>query len=142
MSGAASTDPFSTQIDAFISKAGVRMNAVFDATVQDIVARLKEVTPVRTGYLRSNWIAVSDGSQLPVRDDDSVGFSVTDVHMARTVIILNPVVYARRINYGFVGKDKLGRTYHQAGRHMVEQVISEIPQIAANACQRITESPQ
>ncbi len=46
---------------------------------------------------------------------------------------MNPVSYARRIEYGFQGTDAKGRTYHQEGRHMLQQTFTEMPEIARKA---------
>lgn len=48
-------------------------------------------------------------------------------------VISNPVVYARRVEFGFQGTDDKGRTYHQQGRHMLAQTIAELPAIAQSA---------
>jgi len=37
--------------------------------------------------------------------------------------------YARRVNNGFVGEDKLGRTYSQVGAHFVEGAVDQWPAI-------------
>jgi hypothetical protein len=37
--------------------------------------------------------------------------------------------YARRVNNGFVGDDKLGRTYNQVGAHFVEGAVDQWPAI-------------
>jgi len=37
--------------------------------------------------------------------------------------------YARRVNDGFVGDDKLGRTYSQVGAHFVEGAVDQWPAI-------------
>ena len=37
--------------------------------------------------------------------------------------------YARRVNNGFTGPDKLGRTYSQAGAHFVEGAVDQWPAI-------------
>jgi hypothetical protein len=58
--------------------------------------------------------------------------------VGQVITILNPTVYARRIEYGFVGEDRLGRYYNQPGRHMVGQTMAEAETISANALRRIT----
>jgi len=62
---------------------------------------------------------------------------IARAELGDTITIINPVVYARRVEYGYVGEDSLGRHYNQQGRHMVGQTIAEMPQIAANAIARI-----
>lgn len=59
------------------------------------------------------------------------------IELGDIVMIVNPVVYARRIEYGFYGTDKLGRHYNQAGHFMLTQTMEEAPQIAQAATQRV-----
>lgn len=77
---------------------------------EEIKNRIQELTPVETGRLRASW-------QVVVEDDEHISIETN-------------VEYARRINYGFVGTDSAGRSYDQAGRHMVEQAMQEAPEIA------------
>lgn len=44
--------------------------------------------------------------------------------------VINPAPYARRIEYGFVGEDSLGRTYDYKGVGMMQQTLAELPAIA------------
>lgn len=37
--------------------------------------------------------------------------------------------YAHRLNYGFVGQDRLGRVYNQAGAHFIQAAIDAWPTI-------------
>lgn len=75
-------------------------------------SRLMELTPVETGTLRAGWQIIEGDEKHRV---------------------VNNIVYAQRINFGFIGKDSLGREYHQRGRHMVEQAIGEADQIIEQA---------
>lgn len=102
---------FDVDITTWVNKAKEKTGAAPMAIAHAAVDRLKELTPVETGTLRAGWQVeqISEGE----------------------IAIENNVVYARRINDGFVGRDSLGRYYDQAGQHMVEQVLAELPQIAA-----------
>lgn len=102
---------FETNIARFVDKAKDHQEEFITALGEAEVTRLKELTPVVTGNMRSRW-------HVTERDENGL-------------VIVNDAVYARRVNSGFVGKDSLGREYHQRGRHMVEQVIAETPQIVA-----------
>lgn len=53
--------------------------------------------------------------------------------MGGVIYIVNPAPYARRIEYGFVGEDSLGRRYNYQGVGMMQQAISELPAIAEEA---------
>jgi hypothetical protein len=63
--------------------------------------------------------------------------AIQDLHVGEVLIVLNPVVYARRIEYGFTGVDSLGRYYNQGGHHMVGQTMAEMPAIADAAIARV-----
>lgn len=104
---------FEVSIDQWVQKARDRSNQAAAAIAHAAAERLKELTPVVTGTLRAGWQVEQIGPDKWA--------------------IVNNVVYARRINYGFVGQDSLGRNYDQRGVHMVEQVIQELPDIAKRA---------
>lgn len=135
------------EVTRFVEKAKARSNAALLAIAQDALARVKELTPVRTGNLRANWQVVAAGDEAevmrisakatgtfapPPENAAPLSFKIGD-----TLLIMNPVVYARRIEFGYVGTDTLGRSYHQDGRGMMQQVIAEMPKIAEKAVQRI-----
>ena len=46
-------------------------------------------------------------------------------------------VYARRMNYGFVGADSLGRVYNQAGNYFVEGAILQWRSFVAESIREI-----
>jgi Bacteriophage HK97-gp10, putative tail-component len=110
-------DQFEVDISRWVERAKRKMNLAPQAIALALLERLQELTPVVTGTLRAGWQLVKGG---PTRWD-----------------IINNVVYARRINDGFVGQDSLGRSYDQKGEHMVEQVILETPQLAKKAVDRL-----
>lgn len=132
-------DPFVLSVDAWIAKAQDRMDRVQRAIAEDLLARLKELTPVKTGYLRANWTLIKGGQAQGLADgraEDSL-VVIMQLKAGDPFVIFNPVVYARRIEEGFVGKDALGRAYNQQGAHMMQQVITEFPQIADKAVARV-----
>ena len=65
--------------------------------------------------------------------------AVMRLRIGDKLIVLNPVVYARRVEFGFVGEDSRGRYFSQAGRGMVQQTVVEVPAIAERATLRIIE---
>lgn len=101
---------FVLDIDKWTERQKKALEEAPRAVAEAIKDRIQELTPVKTGRLRASWNVVQE-------DDD---------HIA----IVTNVEYARRINYGFVGTDSLGRHYDQVGVHMVEQALNEAPEIA------------
>lgn len=238
-------ESFDVQVERWVSKAKSSADAAFNAIANDALARVKELTPVRTGNLRANWQIVPAGQEMSIGSwavntaapiaggvagqraasagassiastlgraasaagplgnlagtlagtaagaaatgqspdylrasvsvaaeyagaaagsafgpagtfvggalastvagvaydavmgdspapSDQLGFKIGQV-----LYITNPVAYARRVEFGFVGVDSRGRHYDQQGRGMMQQTIAELPQIAANAVRRI-----
>lgn len=130
---------FSTDVSAWCDKAGGRATLVLRTICWDVLNRIKELTPVDTGFLRSNWTAIIEGEAEPIagRVPDPAKALMT-VKVGQIVVILNPTVYARRIEYGFVGEDIAGRQFNQMGVHMVAQTLTELPAIAAAAVARVS----
>lgn len=48
--------------------------------------------------------------------------------------------YARRMNYGFVGADSMGRVYNQAGNYFVEGAILQWPGIVRQVARELQNS--
>jgi hypothetical protein len=67
--------------------------------------------------------------QALVRAPDGSG-GITSARIGDKILIVNPVAYARRIEFGFVGEDSRGRRFSQQGRGMMQQTIAEIPVLA------------
>jgi hypothetical protein len=134
---------FTSDVSKWCDQAGALATAVFQAIAFDAVQRVQELTPVDTGFLRSNWTAIAPGDAEPVAGRvQPAGEAIAKAKVGQVILIINPVVYARRIEYGFVGEDKLGRYYHQKGRHMVAQTMAEMPSIAERAKARILAGGQ
>lgn len=58
-----------------------------------------------------------------------VGALVANLELDQTVYLGYQAIYARRVNYGFVGADSLGRSYNQAGAHFLQSAIDAWPTI-------------
>lgn len=101
---------FIVAIDSWTQQQRAALEQAPQAVAEEIKNRVQELTPVETGRLRASWQVVQE-------DEDHISIETN-------------VEYARRINYGFVGTDSLGRHYDQAGVHMVEQAMQEAPDIA------------
>jgi hypothetical protein len=129
---------FAADVSAWCNRAGRLARQVFQATAFDAVQRVQELTRVDTGFLRSNWTAMKPGDAEPVAGRvPPPGVAIAEAEIGEIILIVNPTVYARRIEYGFVGEDSLGRHYNQPGHHMMAQTITEMPQIAQRAYERI-----
>lgn len=130
-------DPFVISVTEFVARAKAKANMALRATAYDALQRVKKLTPVDTGYLRASWQVSIKGDMLPLNGGQDSITVISTLRMGDTVIISNPVRYAARIEYGFVGADKLGRRYNQAGVGMMTQTMAELPQIAQAATARV-----
>ncbi len=131
---------FQIEVDKWVRKAKGNADLALRATVFDAVATVKALTPVRTGNLRAGWTVIRGNEAVPaegqVSNPDEV---IAQLHYGDKVAIVNPVVYAARIEYGFVGTDSLGRHYDEKGRGMMQQTVALLPQIARHATRRVME---
>jgi hypothetical protein len=129
---------FSEDVSRWATRLGARADLFVQVLAMEVVNRVKELTPVRTGFLRSNWTVIRRGDAEPkagaVPDPNQ---ALATVGAGDIVTVINPTVYARRIEYGFVGADSAGRTYHQQGRHMMTQTIAELPSIASRVISQL-----
>lgn len=119
---------FGADVSKWVRKAKAVGELAFANIAQAAAYRIKELTPVKTGFLRANWIVTTDISHL--NGQQPLEADIVSARLGETIYIVNPVVYARRVEYGFVGTDSLGRHYNQMGHHMVQQTMKELPEIA------------
>jgi hypothetical protein len=129
---------FSLDVQRWVAKAKGLADAAFKATALDAVNTVKSKTPVQTGYLRANWTVAkgNDPFPLPARTQFPEKV-IADLRVGDRLVVCNPVVYAARIEYGFVGVDSLGRHYDQKGVGMMAQTLAELPEIARKATARV-----
>lgn len=101
--------------------------------------------PVDTGYLRASLV-VSIGEALPAIteapkeggshtwDASAVQLKLEGAELSDTITAAYTAAYARRIEYGFKGKDKLGRQFSQSGTRFVALAAQQWPQIVDRVC--------
>ena len=99
-------------------------------------------TPLDTGNLsRSVTIDVkpitvdNPGYNSPVRQD--YGAAIKSIKGDGSSYVAYRANYARRVNYGFVGTDSLGRTYNQSGRAFLEANVKRFPAIVSKVAARL-----
>ncbi len=92
--------------------------------------------PVDTGNLArsqlASQVAMPKTSEGPF-SGSNVGAVVATMDVTKPIYISWQAVYSRRMNYGFVGADSLGRVYNQAGNYFLEGAIAQWPQLVAAA---------
>lgn len=92
--------------------------------------------PVDTGNLARSQLASQTAmpktSEGPF-NGSNVGAVVATMDVAKPIFIGMQAVYARRMEFGYVGADSLGRIYNQQGNYFVAGAIAQWPQIVAAA---------
>lgn len=95
--------------------------------------------PVDTGFLRASF-RLTKGAPAPIAgstgsttyDAGAVSVVIAGLQIGETVYGSYTAAYARRLNYGFVGEDSLGRTYNQRGYYFVDLAVQKWQQIVNN----------
>lgn len=137
---------FADQLSAWAKETEDRTTAVYRRSVELLAEEMTRTkpnggrVPVDTGNLYRSLLASKTGMPKTA----SGPFSGSDVGAVTATLKLGEAtwlgyqsVYARRRNSGFVGADKLGRVYNEAGDHFVEGAIEKWPAIVAKACEEI-----
>jgi hypothetical protein len=126
---------FSEDVSAWAIAMGERADMFVSVLAMEVKNRVQELTPVRTGFLRSNWTVIRRGDAEPVAGRTPP--PIADIKAGDIVTVINPTTYARRIEYGWAGEDSLGRSSHYQGAHMMAQTIAELPSIAERVKTRL-----
>lgn len=131
-----------------VSRWEAKFKQNFEAFMQQCILDVCELaimnTPVDTGNLRGQWQpsfgAPASASGNPtdpsgVAAMTRIALAVKNVRAgASKLYVTNGAAYARRLEYGFVGPDSLGRVYNQKGRFYVTRAAKRWPAIVkANA---------
>lgn len=135
--------PFDVQIAAWVAKAKAREREFCIEFVQDLNEEVVRATPVKTGFLRASWWG-SIGTPI----ENAGGGSVAQMNLVAAAIVpgdvyyaMNGAAYAKRVEYGFVGEDSLGRKYSQAPRAFVRGTVARAGDIADAAAARVAGTP-
>jgi hypothetical protein len=121
------TELFRKSLGQWVDKVGNGLDALARVACQDLSEAVVDDTPIDTGFLVGNWQPSLNAPTLAVDETGSgngyaqskVGIVVAGIKAGDVYYMVNNAAYARRIEYGFVGADSLGRVYNQPGRHMV-----------------------
>lgn len=126
--------------DQWHEKAKAAPLLVIRETIQEINNEIIANTPVDTGFLRASYFA-SVGA-LPSGEGGAgsaaaVNGLAATLQPGQTYYMGNVARYARRLEYGFVGTDSLGRTYNQRGRFFMSSVLARAAAIANAVAARV-----
>ena len=137
---------FSDQLSAWAKATEKRAEAVYRRSVELLAEEMTRTkanggrVPVDTGNLYRSLLASTAGmpktAEGPFPGFD-IGAVTATLKLNQPVWIGYQAKYSRRINSGFVGADKLGRVYNQAGNYFVEGAIAAWPQLVAQAAKEV-----
>lgn len=113
------------KIAATIAAVRTGLKASAPAAAQLFVEEAQTIVPVLTGNLQKHIRAV----QTEDSDTRQV-FAVTPTVDAENEYGFDPA-YARRIEFGFIGTDKLGRRYHQPAQPYMRPAFDSQQEAAA-----------
>lgn len=94
--------------------------------------------PVKTGNLARSVVVDNKPPQIIeglATGDYSLG--VAAIKPGDTVFVGWQAAYSRRMNYGFVGTDSLGRVYNQSGFAFAEATAAKWPAIVQEQAQKM-----
>lgn len=137
---------FSDQLSAWAKATEKRMEAVYRRSVELLAEEMTRTkanggrVPLDTGNLYRSLLASKQemprmaAGPFPGFD---IGAITASLKMSEPVFIGYQAVYARRMEFGYVGADSLGRIYNQQGNYFVAGAIAQWPQIVAQAAKEV-----
>ena len=150
MASRGTTRGFLKAVNKWTRETEERSNEAFRNGALDFYDALSDATPVLTGNLRNSLVATVNGSTTtvtgPGRDPSDKAYrggaeqSIANIMNAKIgdrISFMYSATYFRRLNYGFVGFDSLGRFYNQAGRFWVQTVGARYRSIMRAAASRL-----
>ena len=141
---------FTLALREWASKFTGSMDALARQTCQNISLNVVTDTPVDTGFLRSSWQPsigepqVTEGDALGAagasgRAMSAVGLVCAGLKAGDTYFMVNNAKYARRLEFGFVGEDSLGRKFNQMGRYFVSDNMARAPAVVEQLTQELKQ---
>lgn len=140
---------FAEQVSDWANETKERLNAIFRLSTQRVIEVMQKTDqeggylPYQDGFLRASLVVLVNQNPPPAdKTPEEVGSTynpaTTELAIASAVagdriVAAYTVEYARRLEYGFVGTDSLGRVYNQAGIGWTERAAQQWPQIVKQA---------
>ena len=128
-------------VELWVEKANKRALAIFRDSAQRLGEEANKPEarggkmPVDTGFLRNSFVASKDG--MPTKQSLPLPLVLISVQLGETVYVGWTAKYARRMEFGFEGADKLGRTYSQAGKGFMRSAAQRWPQIVNESARAV-----
>lgn len=150
MASRGTTRGFLKAVNKWTRETEERSNEAFRNGALDFYDALSDATPVLTGNLRNSLVATVNGSTTtvtgPGRDPSDKAYrggaeqsiaNIINAKIGDRISFMYSATYFRRLNYGFVGFDSIGRFYNQAGRFWVQTVGARYRSIMRAAASRL-----
>lgn len=144
---------FSDSVTDWVRKSETRMTSVFRESAQEVIYEAQRPKsrggnmPVKDGFLRNSGQATLN-QPIGGTTKKPKGYAGADWSADEVVLVINratlkdtiyftwTAAYAARMEYGFSGKDSLGREYNQAGNGFLRLAVQQWPTIASKVSKR------
>lgn len=146
----ATTRGFLAAVNQWTRETEGRSEAAFQNGALDFYDAMRAATPVLTGNLRDSLVASKSGpvaiATSPTGNPGVTGNSsgversiaeIMSLKLGDKITFSYNAVYWKRVNYGFVGYDSLGRYYNQPGYFWIEQTGAKYRSIMRAAATRL-----
>lgn len=134
-------EQFTADLESMVVGAQGRMEALARQAIQATCEQVVQNSPVLTGFFRGNWQpsinrppqSQSEGtpSENTIDADKLADKSVRDLSLiiaqfkiGQVFWFVNNTAYGPRLEYGFTGRDSLGREIHQKGRFFIRNALA------------------
>lgn len=133
---------FTAQWDDITDRTVEKMKAVQSESIQDVISLAQTPKakggrmPVDTGNLRNSLVSELNGAQIS-EGADSFALVTAMMDLGDTSRFAWIASYARRREFGFTGKDKLGRQHNEKGDHFAGSAADQWPSIVRKNAARL-----
>lgn len=141
------TKSFAASVSDWARQSEARLTAVRRRSIELLAEEMTRTkpnggrVPFDTGFLYRSLVAsISGMPTIGKSSGGDIGAVTATLNNNQNVWLGYQAVYARRMNYGFVGADSLGRVYNQAGNYFVEGAIANWENIVRQAANEIQTS--
>lgn len=139
---AADGKTFRANVTKWATQFNVDLEALARTSIMSLSEKVMLSTPIDLGFLRGSW---QPSMHDPISTDNggngaaiaTMSALLTGLKLGDKFWMTNNAAYALRIEFGFVGQDKLGRTYNQAGQFYVTSNMKKWPYIVRDAAQEL-----
>lgn len=133
---------FTASVKAWGDKALENAELILRASAQELIsiAQTPEAQggrlPVDTEFLRDSLVSGLNGA-MNNDGPDSYTLAIAGMKLGDTAQFAWVAAYARRMEYGFTGQDRLGREYNQSGRHFAGSAAAQWQRIVAENAAKV-----